>query len=81
MARTKVLIVEDVSSISEPLAESLEREGFDPSVESSTKAALAVFDLEPSGVPVIMLTHRIDGTLEARRVASRLSTMTGGRRC
>jgi DNA-binding response OmpR family regulator len=53
MAKTRVLIVEDESSISEPLAESLEREGFDPSVAASGEAALSAFDVDPAEVVLL----------------------------
>jgi two-component system response regulator RegX3 len=45
-AKPKVLVVEDETSISEPLVESLEREGFTPVTAGTAAAALESFDEE-----------------------------------
>jgi two-component system, OmpR family, response regulator RegX3 len=42
--RPRILVVEDESAISEPLAESLEREGFDAEVASTVETAQAAFE-------------------------------------
>jgi ActR/RegA family two-component response regulator len=42
-SRRKILLVEDESSISEPLAAALRREGFDPVVAATAAAALDAF--------------------------------------
>jgi two-component system, OmpR family, response regulator RegX3 len=44
--KQKILVVEDETSISEPLAESLEREGFSSAVASTGAEAIAAFDAE-----------------------------------
>jgi two-component system response regulator RegX3 len=43
MTRRRILLIEDESSISEPLAAALEREGFAPVVASSTAAGMEAF--------------------------------------
>jgi two-component system, OmpR family, response regulator RegX3 len=43
MARRKILLVEDESSISEPLARALEREGFDVAVADTAAGAVEAF--------------------------------------
>jgi two-component system, OmpR family, response regulator RegX3 len=45
-SKQKILVVEDETSISEPLSESLEREGFSCAVASTGAAAIASFDAE-----------------------------------
>jgi DNA-binding response OmpR family regulator len=44
--KPKVLVVEDEQAISEPLAESLEREGFQPIVASTASDGLGLFERE-----------------------------------
>ena len=45
--RTRILVVEDESTISEPLAESLEREGFEAEVAATLGAAREAFIGQP----------------------------------
>jgi two-component system response regulator RegX3 len=45
--KPRILIVEDERAISEPLAEHLEREGFEPEVAGTVSAAADAFDRDP----------------------------------
>jgi two-component system response regulator RegX3 len=45
--KSRILIVEDERTISEPLAEHLEREGFDPQVAGTVSAASEAFERDP----------------------------------
>jgi two-component system, OmpR family, response regulator RegX3 len=47
VVRLRVLVVEDEPTISEPLAEHLDREGFSPEVTATIEAATAAFEREP----------------------------------
>jgi two-component system response regulator RegX3 len=52
LTRSKILLVEDEKAITEPLAEALEREGFDASVASTAREAL---ERARSGSPDLVL--------------------------
>ncbi len=45
--KPRILVIEDEAAISEPLAEGLEREGFDPEVAGSLEEARAAFGRQP----------------------------------
>ena len=60
--RPRILVVEDEQAISEPLAESLVREGFDPTVAGSiADAELALADREPDVVLLDVMLPDGDG--------------------
>jgi two-component system response regulator RegX3 len=52
LKRSRILLVEDEEAITEPLAEALEREGFDPTVASTAREAL---ERARSGSPDLVL--------------------------
>jgi two-component system, OmpR family, response regulator RegX3 len=67
-----VLVVEDERSIAEPLAESLEREGFDPELAPTAEAALARFaEREPDVVLMDVMLPDGDGRDLCRAFRSR----------
>src|SRR6266498_5303596 len=60
--RPRILVVEDERAIAEPVAESLEREGFDPEVAPTVEAAEAAFAaLEPDLVLLDVMLPDGDG--------------------
>ena len=74
-SKPKILIVEDEQAISEPLAESLEREGFSPVV--ATTAAQAVERFESERPDLVLLDLGLpdrDGRDVARDIRRRSST-------
>ena len=53
MSRKRVLLVEDERSIAEPLAEALEREGFDVLVAGSAETGLETFSAQPPDIVLL----------------------------
>lgn len=69
---TRILVVEDESSISEPLAGALEREGFDPVVARTAAEALAMTDrTEPEVVLLDLMLPDGDGRDVCRAIRRR----------
>ena len=67
-----MLVVEDESSISAPLADHLRREGFDPTVAASLSEARAVFDdLDPDIVLLDVMLPDGDGRELCRELRAR----------
>ena len=68
-AKAKILVVEDEQAISEPLAESLEREGFAPVVASTAAGAMETFEREdPDLVLLDLMLPDGDGRDVCRRI-------------
>jgi two-component system, OmpR family, response regulator RegX3 len=71
-SKRSILVIEDETSISEPLAESLEREGFGTTVASSGAAAIAAFDAQtPDLVLLDVGLPDLDGRDVLRHIRSR----------
>jgi two-component system, OmpR family, response regulator RegX3 len=70
--KRKILVIEDETSISEPLAENLEREGFGAIVASSGATAIGTFDSEsPDLVLLDVGLPDLDGRDVLRHIRSR----------
>jgi DNA-binding response OmpR family regulator len=68
--RTRILMVEDESTISEPLAESLERDGFEAEVASTLAGAREAFRREAPDLALLdMMLPDGDGRDLAREPA------------
>ena len=73
--KPRILIIEDEAAISEPLAESLAREGFSPVVAATGAAALDAFVAEaPDLLLLDLMLPDIDGREVCRDIRSRTAT-------
>jgi len=71
---TRILIVEDESSLSEPLAFLLGREGYEVTVAADGPAALAEFERQPSDLVLLdLMLPGIPGTEVCRELRTRSS--------
>ena len=71
---TKILVVEDEKSLSEPLAYLLRREGYEVSVVDNGLAALEVVDQSPPDVMLLdLMLPGLSGTEVCREVRTRSS--------
>ena len=73
--KTRILVVEDETSISEPLAQHLEREGFDAEVAASVREAREAFDrVDPEVVLLDVMLPDGDGRDLCRELRSHSDT-------
>jgi two-component system response regulator RegX3 len=71
---TRILIVEDEPSLSEPLAFLLEREGYEPTIVADGLAAVAEFDRNGSDLVLLdLMLPGLSGTEVCREIRSRSS--------
>jgi two-component system response regulator RegX3 len=71
---TRVLIVEDEPSLSEPLAFLLEREGYEPTIMADGLAAVAEFERNGSDIVLLdLMLPGLPGTEVCREIRSRSS--------
>ena len=69
---TRILIVEDEPSLSEPLAFLLEREGYEPTIAADGLAAVAEFDRNGSDLILLdLMLPGLSGTEVCREIRSR----------
>jgi two-component system response regulator RegX3 len=69
---TRVLVVEDEDSISEPLAYMLRKEGFEVSVAADGPAGLAAFDRDGADLVLLdLMLPGLSGTEVCRELRSR----------
>jgi two-component system, OmpR family, response regulator RegX3 len=69
---TRILIVEDEPSLSEPLAFLLEREGYEPTIASDGLAAVAEFDRNGSDLVLLdLMLPGLSGTEVCKEIRSR----------
>ena len=71
---TKILIVEDEASLSEPLAYLLEREGYETAIADDGPAALVEFDRAGADLVLLdLMLHGLSGTEVCRELRTRSS--------